>query len=91
MEIIDARALRQTEGDMRPWQAHARVLAAATGKKLPATVRFERGWGSAVCEWGDRRIVYFSADRAAGVRQPWLVISLAEADRFDSDWRKRIR
>ncbi len=99
VEIIDARALRKAEGDMRPWQARARVLAPAKGHKLPATVRFERGWGSAACEWGappvprpgDRWIVYFWASGGPGVRKPWLAISLAEADKFDPDWRKRIR
>ena len=90
VKILTARHLREAVADTHPWRAQARKLKSMFGDDLPETVEFERGWGSAACEWnlpalprpGDTWIIYFWVDRS-GTYRPWLALSLIEAMRFD--------
>ena len=95
VEIASARHIREAQGDTHPWRATARLLQPVAGNNPPDTVEFERGWGSAACEWskpplpqrGDVWIVYFWKDRA-GALWPWLAMTDDDARRYDPKMAK---
>ena len=91
VEIEDAEHIREPMADTHPWKARARVVLHVWGEAaLPETVEFERGWGSAACEWalpplpqaGERWIVYLFRG-IDGELHPWMALSGDEAVRFD--------
>jgi hypothetical protein len=96
VQVTGATYRKQPVHDLRPWRAKASLTQVLQGDAPPATVEFERGWGSAACEWsapplprsGDRWVVYFWRDRVSGLR-PWLAMPLAEAKTLDAGLFKR--
>jgi hypothetical protein len=88
--VAESRYLQPRLDGMHPWRASADVTRVLQGKQLPDTVKFERGWGSAACEWnlpdlpkpGDQWVIYFWRDQTAGLK-PWLAMPLAEAKALD--------
>ncbi|MBV7265983.1 hypothetical protein [Erythrobacter ani] len=96
VQIIDARHIREPEGDTHPWIATAKITEILQGSGLPESIQFERGWGSAACEWnlpslpekGDRWVLYFWKDRLGRFR-PWLELTAAEARAFDPGFLTR--
>lgn len=98
VQVTQAQHLRKADGDLHPWRAEASFVQALYGEGLPKTVTFERGWGSAACEWnlprlpqrGDQWVIYFWLDPAAGLK-PWLAIPLAEAKTLDAGLLTRLR
>jgi hypothetical protein len=98
MHVTEARYLDRPVAYLRPWRARAALAKVLRGDQLPTTVEFERGWGSAACEWnnprlprrGDQWVIYFWRDRATGLK-PWLAMPLAEARILDARLFKRNR
>jgi hypothetical protein len=98
MHVTEAKYLERPVADLRPWRARASLAQVLQGDGLPQTVAFERGWGSAACEWntprlprrGDQWVIYFWDDRSAGLK-PWLAMPLAEAKTLDTGLFKRKR
>jgi hypothetical protein len=98
VQVTAAKHLRHAAGDMHPWRAKASFVQVLYGKRLPEKAEFERGWGSAACEWnlprlpqhGDRWVIYFWRNQTAGLK-PWLAMPLAEAKALDSGLLTRKR
>lgn len=98
VKIVEARHLSAAEADMHPWRARASLVEVLHGKGLPREIEFEKGWGSAACEWGlpalpapgDKWVIYFWSG-GAGKYKPWLAMTLSEARTFDPELTERRR
>lgn len=91
VKIEQAEHIREPIHDSHPWRARARVLVPIMGDgHFPEHVEFERGHGSAACEWslpplpkrGDRWVVYFFTGVEGGLI-PWTAFPQTEAASLD--------